>query len=70
MPRMLSRSSLQQHLLERHMGTELRQAQNKKLTWWQILLIGALLSPGIYMIKVGMDNIVQNAQAEASSRAK
>lgn len=52
------------------MGTEIRQAQSKKLTWWQIILIGALLSPGIYMIKVGMDDIVQNAQTEASSRTK
>jgi hypothetical protein len=45
------------------MQTEMSPTTGKKLAWWQVLLIGAVLSPSIYLIKVGLDDIVPEAQA-------
>lgn len=39
---------------------------SKKLAWWQVLLIGAVMSPGIYLIKVGLDDMVPSQAAQAA----
>ena len=44
-------------------------APDKKLAWWQILLIGAVLFPFLYLIKVGFEDLEAKASPPTPGNA-
>jgi hypothetical protein len=44
-------------------------APDKKLAWWQVLLIGAVLFPFLYLIKAGFEDLEAKAPPPPPGKA-